>query len=162
MTQEEIEDLVIEKLNEILPKKRCKGIGIVIGTFDEYGYTTDTRVMSSVDNNLIIANTTMVKFKSDDKCYPTIIIFEDNLKEIEKQVDKQTFVNEIDITLKHEFWHCEQFRWLYDHGGFDALKKASNADLNAGYPNGVLERGAIDYSENGIKQDFDKTLSQFI
>lgn len=33
MTQEEIEDLIIEKLNEILPKKRCKGIGIVIGTF---------------------------------------------------------------------------------------------------------------------------------
>ena len=84
------------------------------------------------------------------------------LKEIEKQVDNQTFVNEIDITLKHEFWHCEQFRWLYDHGGFDALKKASNADLNAGYPNGVLERGAIDYSEKGIKQDFEKTLSQFI
>ena len=104
----------------------------------------------------------MVKFKNDNKCYPTIIIFEDNLKEIEKQVDKQIFVNEIDITLKHEFWHCEQFRWLYNHGGFDALKKASNADLNAGYPNGILERGAIDYSENGIKQDFEKTLSQFI
>lgn len=162
MTQEEIEDLVIEKLNEILPKERCEGIGIVIGTFDEYGYTTDTRVMSSVGNKLIIANTTMVKFKSDDKCYPTIIIFEDNLKEIEKQVDNQTFVNEIDITLKHEFWHCKQFKWLYDHGGFDSVKKASNADLNAGYPNGILERGAIDYSENGIKQDFEKTLSQFI
>lgn len=162
MTQEEIEDLVFEKINEILLKEKCKSVRVVIGTFNKYGYTTDDRIMSSVDNSLIIANTTIAKFKGDNNYYPTIIIFEDNLVDIEKQTDKQTFVDEIDRVLKHEIWHCEQFRWLYEHGGFDALKKANDADLNAGYPNGVLERGAIDYSENGIKQDFEKTLSQFI
>ena len=162
MTHDKIKNLLFEKLDEIIPKDRREGIGIIIGTFDEYGDTTDNRVMNVLDDNLVIANTTMVQFKGNDKYSPAIIIFEDNLMEIEKQVDKQAFIDEIDITLKHEFWHCEQFRWLYEHGGLDALKRASDADLNAGYPNGVLERGAIDYSENGIIQDFEKTLSQFI
>lgn len=162
MTHDEIKNLLFEKLYEIIPRDRREGIGIIIGTFDEYGDTTDNRIMNVLDDNLVIANTIMVQFKGNDKCSPAIIIFEDNLMKIEKQVDKQTFNDEIDKMLKHEFWHCEQFRWLYEHGGLDALNRASDTDLNAGYPNGVLERGAINYSENGIIQDFEKTLSQFI
>lgn len=162
MTHEEIVDLVLEKVDEIIPKDRREGIGIVISTFDKYGYTTDNRIMKNVGNDLIIANTTMVRFEGDDKYSPAIIIFEDNLIEIEKQVDKQDWLDEIDRALKHEFWHCEQFRWLYDHGGLDALKRANDADLNSGYPKGILERGAIDYSENNIEQDFERDLSQFI
>ena len=162
MTHEEIVDLVLEKVDEIIPKDRREGIGIVISTFDKYSYTTDNRIMKNVGNDIIIANTTMVRFEGDDKYSPAIIIFEDNLIEIEKQVDKQDWLDEIDRALKHEFWHCEQFRWLYDHGGLDAVKKANDADLNAGYPKGILERGAIDYSENNIEQDFERDLSQFV
>ena len=162
MTHEEIVDLVLEKVDEIIPKDRREGIGIVISTFDKYSYTTDNRIMKNVGNDIIIANTTMVRFEGDDKYSPAIIIFEDNLIEIEKQVDKQDWLDEIDRALKHEFWHCEQFRWLYDHGGLDAVKKANDADLNAGYPKGIVERGAIDYSENNIEQDFERDLSQFV
>lgn len=162
MTHEEIVDLMLEKVDEIIPKDRREGIGIVISAFDKYGYTTDNRIMKNVGNDLIIANTTMVRFEGDDKYSPAIIIFEDNLIEIEKQVDKQDWLDEIDRVLKHEFWHCEQFRWLYDHGGLDALKRANDADLNAGYPKGILERSAIDYSENNIEQDFERDLSQFV
>ena len=63
MTHVEIKNLLFEKLYEIIPKDKREGIGIIIGTFDEYGYTTDDRVMNSVNNNLIIANTTMLNSK---------------------------------------------------------------------------------------------------
>ena len=162
MTHDEIKDLVFERIDEILPEERLEGLGIAISTLEKYGYTIDNRIMKNAGKNLIIANTKMVKFKGDDKYTPAIIIFEDNLIKLEKRMDKQDWLNEIDRMLKHEFWHCEQFRWLYDHGGLDVLKRANDADLNAGYPKGVLERGAIDYSENNIEQDFERDLSQFI
>ena len=93
MTHDEIKNLIFEKLYEIIPNDSPIEIGIIIGTFDEYGYTTDSRVMSILDDNLVIANTTMVQFKGNDKYSPAIIIFEDNLMEIEKQVDKQAFID---------------------------------------------------------------------
>ena len=76
MTHDEIKNLLFEKLYEIIPRDRREGIGIIIGTFDEYGDTTDNRVMNVLDDNLVIANTTMVQFKGNDKYSPAIIIFE--------------------------------------------------------------------------------------
>ena len=35
MTHDEITNLLFEKLDEIVPKDRREGIGIIIGTFDE-------------------------------------------------------------------------------------------------------------------------------
>lgn len=60
MTHDEIKNLLFEKLYEIIPRDKREGIGIILGTFDEYGNTTDNRVMNTLDNNLVIANTTMV------------------------------------------------------------------------------------------------------
>ena len=76
MTHDEIKNLIFEKLYEIIPNDRPIEIGIIIGTFDEYGDTTDNRVINVLDDNLVVANATMVQFEgSDNKYSPTIIIF---------------------------------------------------------------------------------------
>ena len=56
MTHDEIKNLLFEKLNEIIPKDRREGIGIIIGTFDDliygdYRYILQYFISTCYDSN---------------------------------------------------------------------------------------------------------------
>ena len=84
-------------------------------------------------------------------------------KEFVQLEDKYPNINFNDVyttikgTIKHEIYHCYQFRYIFDHYGADGINKVISNESNYPYGEGPLERGAIEYSiTNGeLKQNFD-------
>ena len=77
----------------------------------------------------------------------------------EGDADRQE--NDILAMVLHEFYHIQQFEWLYRHGGYCAVERALMAEAEMRYGEGPIECGAYNFLV-GIEQDFAHDLGEFL
>lgn len=69
---------------------------------------------------------------------------------------------EIIGTARHESFHVLQYRYLFEHGGLEAIDKLNEAIREVDYFDNVLERGAYEFQYCGVVQDFEKEFAPFV
>lgn len=66
--------------------------------------------------------------------------------------------------VRHEYFHCFQYVWLWKKGGENAIKKAKMYEHNTPYRENLLEKGAWAYEDpnHASIQNFAKDFAIFL
>lgn len=70
------------------------------------------------------------------------------------KLDKSNLLHFIQMIVRHEHYHTQQFQFIIDNYGWDAMARVIEEESKAEYGQGLLEAGVEDYLLNNKEQDF--------